>query len=53
MKWCERQGVGYVLGLVCNRYLVRALRAELREVRSVPLQQKAFKLLGVPLERFQ
>ena len=35
MNWCEQQKVDYVLGLACNPRLVRELKAELQEARSV------------------
>ena len=34
MKWCEDQGVEYVLGLARNRRLVRAIGRELAQVRK-------------------
>lgn len=35
IAWCEEQDVGYVLGLVRNQRLVRALGAGMREALSV------------------
>ena len=47
MRWCEDNGVGYVLGLARNARLVRMLGASLHEARSEHLAT------GAPARRFQ
>jgi hypothetical protein len=47
MRWCEEQGVGYVLGLARNSRVVRALGRQMHEAKQ------AHRHTGKPARRFR